>query len=97
MSIAYMYEIVSVDEEARCMEVYYSAEGHQSLRVGARLPFQDEAVEDVVKAYAPVSFWEEKQKQVRIPSVGLSGFVAPVIPQPEPLPELPVIVGAQTL
>lgn len=78
MKITYTYEIVAVDEAARCMEVVYSAEGHQTMRIGARLPFAGEDLEDVIKAFAPVPLWEEQSKAVVAPSVGVSGTITPV-------------------
>lgn len=78
MSITYTYEIVSVDAAARCMEIVYSAEGHQTMRIGARLPFVGEDVEAVVAQYAPVRYWEDAKAEVTVPAVGLSGTVTPV-------------------
>ena len=81
MSIQYTYQIIKVDEAARCMEVVYSAEGHQTMHIGARLPFEGEALEDVIKAFAPVPLWLELATPVQVPVVGVQGTVAP---EPEP-------------
>ena len=83
MSITYTYEIILVDEAARCMEVVYSAEGHQTMHIGARLPFEGEALEDVIKAFAPVPLWLERATPVVAPQVGLTGTIEPE-PRPEP-------------
>jgi len=83
MSIAYKYEIIAVDEASRCMEVVYSAEGHKTVHVGARLPFQGEDLESVIAAFAPVSLWLELATPVAAPKVGVTGSVQP---KPEPLP-----------
>lgn len=77
MSIAYTYKIIAVNEAARCMEVVYSAEGHQTMHIGARLPFEGEALEDVIKAFAPVPLWVELATPVVAPQVGLTGTVEP--------------------
>lgn len=77
MSITYTYEVVAVDESARCMEVVYSAEGHETMHIGARLPFEGEALEDVIRAFAPVPLWEEQAKAVVAPAVGVSGTITP--------------------
>lgn len=77
MSIEYTYEIVSVNEAARCMEVVYSAEGHQTMHIGARLPFVGESLESVIEAYAPVPLWLEMVTPVSVPQVGVSGTVTP--------------------
>jgi len=78
MSIEYTYEVISVDAQARCMEVVYKAEGHQTMHVGARLPYEGESLEDVVRMFAPVAYWEEQQRPVVVPQIGASGVVAPV-------------------
>lgn len=87
MSIEYTYEIVSVDAAARCMEVVYSAAGHQTMRIGARLPYEGESLEAVISMYAPVRYWEEQQAPVVVPQVGTTGSIAPVAPEvAEPTP-----------
>lgn len=94
MSITYTYEIIAVDEAARCMEVVYSAEGHQTMHIGARLPFVGEALEDVIKAFAPVPLWVGLATPVAAPQIGLTGTVEPepeLEPTPSPAPrEIPV-------
>lgn len=77
MSIVYNYEIVSVDEQARCMEIIYSAEGYETFRISARLPFDGETLEEVVVAYEPVRRWEEMTLPVVAPQVGASGIIDP--------------------
>jgi len=77
MSITYTYTIFSVDEAARCMEVIYSAEGHQTMHIGARLPFEGEPLEAVIKAFAPVPLWLSLVTPVVAPAVGTSGTVVP--------------------
>lgn len=79
MSITYTYEIIAVDEAARCMEVVYSAEGHQTMHIGARLPFEGESLEAVIKAFAPVPLWVEMATPVVAPQVGVSGVVEPEV------------------
>lgn len=85
MSIEYTYEIASVDEQARCMEVIYRADGHPEQRVGARLPYEGEALEGVINMYAPVAYWESLQAPVAAPLVGATGTVSPLPPSTEPL------------
>lgn len=89
MSIQYTYEIVKVDAAARCMEIVYSAPGHQTMHIGARLPFQGESLGSVVAMYAPVAYWEEQARPVVLPQVGASGIVAPVIQEPADAPSAP--------
>ena len=97
MSISYAYEIISVDEAARCMEVVYTAEGRQTMHIGARLPYADETLEAVIDMHSPVAYWLAQERAVQVPQVGTSGVVAP---QPVALvaPEdQATVVGAQTL
>lgn len=88
MSITYTYEIIAVDEAARCMEVVYSAEGHQTMHVGARLPYQGESLEAVIEMFAPVAYWLEQATPVVVPQVGTSGSVSPTLPQEQPPSQL---------
>lgn len=85
MTIVYTYEIIAVDEAARCMEVVYTSEGNPTMHIGARLPFEGEALEDVIAMYAPVRYWEELKTPVVVPEVGVTGVIAPP-------PEQPVVV-----
>lgn len=71
--INYTYEITAVNEEARCMEIIYSSEGRETMHVGARLPFDGEQLEDIVRMYAPIQYWIEKELPVATPAVGASG------------------------
>jgi hypothetical protein len=89
MSITYTYEIIAVDEAARCMEVVYSAEGHQTMHIGARLPFEGESLESVIKAFAPIPLWTALKTPVLTPIVGTIGTIAP-----EPPVGIPVTVLA---
>lgn len=83
MSTTYAYEIVSVDQAARCMEVVYTSEGNPTLRVGARLPFEGESLEAVVAMYAPLRYWDEQKLPLALVQSGVSGIVvAPVPAQP---------------
>lgn len=87
MSITYTYEIVAVDEAARVMEVVYTAEGHPTQHIGARLPYESETLEQVIDMYSPVAFWKELKAAVVAPEVGVSGvisdsqFADPVVPE----------------
>lgn len=73
MSIEYTYEIVSVDEAARCMEVVYASPGKQTMHVGARLPYQGESLDQVIAMFAPTELWAERELVVVPPQVGYKG------------------------
>jgi len=78
--ITYTYEIVNVDKTARCMEVVYSSEGRQTIHVGARLPYEGESLDDVIKAFAPVPFWREQELAVVVPQIGVTGTIVDAPP-----------------
>lgn len=77
MNIAYTYEIISVDETARCMELRYTSEGRQPVNVGARLPYTGETVDQIAAMYAPVGLWVDAERPVVIPTAGATGSYAP--------------------
>lgn len=77
MSIKFNYEIISVDEAARCMEVKYAADGYATMHISARLPFVDESLEAVILSYAPIQLWEDSVKPVAPPTAGQTGELTP--------------------
>ena len=99
MSIAYNYEIIAVDQTARCMEVVYTAEGRQTVHIGARLPYEGEELEAVISMYSPVPYWLDQERAVQVLQVGTAGTIVPPPPPAEepPVQSQPVIAGAQTL
>jgi hypothetical protein len=82
--IEYTYEIISVDEAARCMEIVYTSEKYGVAHIGARLPFEGEHLEDVVIMFAPVAEWRFRDMPVVVPFVGLTGQLVDG-PKPEPV------------
>lgn len=85
MTIKYSYEIISVDETARCMEVVYSATGHETMHISARLPYDGESLESVLTMYSPVNLWLEKTRSIVVPQAGKVGEVD-LTPPPTPAP-----------
>jgi len=75
MSIEYKYTIIKVDEAARCMEIIYEAQGHMTMHIGARLPFEGEALINVIKAFAPVQMWINLASAVVVPEIGVTGVI----------------------
>jgi hypothetical protein len=97
IDINFTYTIILVDQAARCMEIVYAADGHQTMNIGARLPFEGENLEDVVVAFAPLHYWAEQKQAVVAPPVGTSGainFVAPNLNNPVTNPNT---IGTQTI
>lgn len=92
MTITYTYEIISVDQAARCMEVVYASEGNPTMHIGARLPFEGETLEAVVQMYAPVRYWEELKTPVATVNPGTGGNVV----VPEPIAPTPADLAVQT-
>lgn len=85
MSITYTYEIIAVDKAARCMEVVYSADGHQTIHIGARLPYEGEILESIIQMYAPVAYWREQKTAVVAPELK-SGSITAIDFEPKPVP-----------
>lgn len=80
------------------MEIVYRADGHQTMTISGRLPRKGEPLEDVVKEFEPVAFWEEQAAEFNLPEVGATGFVGTEIIVPietEPVSDIPItVVGA---
>lgn len=81
MSIQYTYSVIKVDEAARAMEVVYTAEGRQTMHIGARLPYVGESLESVVQMYSPVAYWLEREAQVAAVSEGATGTIGAAVVQ----------------
>lgn len=83
MDIKFSYEIVRVDEKARCMEIVYSAPGYETFLISARLPFLNETLENVIKSFAPIQRWVESSMEVKIPEAGIKGTLSTAEEQEE--------------
>jgi hypothetical protein len=85
MSITYTYEVISVDQAARCMEVVYTSNGNPTMHIGARLPYEGETLDAVIEMYAPVRYWEELKTPTLPVQPGTGGTIVvpdPVVPTP---------------
>jgi hypothetical protein len=71
----YTYKIISTNPEARHMEVEFSAEGYPTVLVGTRLPLKGESLDDILRLYAPIQYWNEQISEVTVPEVGSSGSI----------------------
>lgn len=71
--INYNYEIKSVNEEARCMEVLYTSEGRDPVLVGVRIPFEGESLEWVIESFSPVAMWAAQETPIQSITAGLTG------------------------
>ena len=81
MSIQYTYSVVKVDEAARVMEVVYTADGRQTMHIGARLPYVGESLEAVIQMYAPVPYWLEQEAEVAVVAEGATGTIGAAVVQ----------------
>lgn len=97
MRIDYTYKIINADKTARCMEIVYTADGHETLHIGARLPYEGEELEAIIRMYAPISYWIEKTKNVIVPEIGYTGSITFDDTPTNANTVQPAINGAQTL
>lgn len=89
MNIDYTYEIVEVNAAAKCMVVVYSSQGHETMQISTPLPFKGELLENVIRTYAPIQLWVEKNMPVIVPLVGHTGVLSS-LPPVEVVEEIPV-------
>ena len=101
--ITYTYTIEEVDTDLATMVVKYEAAGHQTISISMRLPFDgEETLEDVVRAFSPIQWWNEKSKtrvsvakgdQASVTVDAETGLKASEISQPEAPadPDAPVV------
>lgn len=73
--ITYTYEIVRVDSQNKAMDIQYTSPQYGSILVGARMPWEGETVEDIVRAFEPVRYWVEQTLNVAPVTAGLNGTV----------------------
>ena len=73
--ITYTYEIVRVDPENRVMDIQYTSDQFGTILVGARMPWDGETVEGIVRSFSPVRYWMEQTFSVSSVSAGTSGQI----------------------
>jgi hypothetical protein len=76
MNISYQYEILSVDGAARCMEVLFKSDGLPDVTVSARIPFEGEDLDAVVRSFAPFAIWQPMLTSMQNVQVGYSNTVS---------------------
>ena len=79
----YTYEILLVDEVNNVMDVEYLHEQHGAVLVGMETPKEGQQLDEVLAAYAPIKFWQQKSLGHWSPEVGQSGELYDA-----PLPEI---------
>ena len=85
-TINYTYEITRVDPAAKAMDITYTSEQYGTITVGARMPWDGETVEDVVRMFSPVNFWLEQEKPVGQVWLGYQGTLSDNVAAPPPIP-----------
>ena len=75
IDITFSYEVLSVDYEARCMEVLYTSEGRKPIHVGVRIPYENEKLEDVITSFCPTEYWESQEKTIQTIQQGAKGIL----------------------
>lgn len=85
--IRYSYEIISVNPDAKAMEIVYTHPTYGKTHVGARMPFEGETIRDIVRMFNPTRYWQEQNDLVTVPvEVGATGEeeedlgIDPIIP-----------------
>lgn len=79
---AYTFEIVRVDPAARAMDIRYTSPTYGTILVGARMPWEGETIEDIVRMFSPVRYWIEQTLPVVSVTEGASGSLEEVQPPP---------------
>jgi hypothetical protein len=63
IQVKYTYKIIKVCNDTKTMDILYSSNEYGDLVVSGRLPYFNEALEDIVYMYNPSIYWTEKQKK----------------------------------
>ena len=77
---------MSVDPEAKCMTVLYTADGYPDMLIGASLPWDGEPLLALVEMYAPIANWLNINRPVAVVEVGTTGVVTPPVLSSQKLP-----------
>lgn len=73
------------------MRIMYTAPGRESVLMGARLPYEGEALESIIEMYSPVRYWQEQETAVVVPDVGATGTLIPPDSQGPGAPQRPSV------
>lgn len=85
MSIVYSYKIENVNAPAKAMEIVYTSEGRETQRIGARMPYEGESLEAVVRMFSPVNLWIEQELSVQAVEEGSTGVIDTTQPYAAPV------------
>lgn len=71
--IEYTFKVVESDEAAKRMVVLYKTPGREDITIFVPLPKTADATAEIVKTYAPIPMWLEKDRQVAHVPSGTNG------------------------
>jgi hypothetical protein len=77
----YSYTVTRVDQDAKCMEVEFTADTFDKVVVGVRLPILNEDVDSVIQSFAPLAIWQPQVIEYAEITVGKSGTYVPPTPE----------------
>jgi hypothetical protein len=84
MITQFTYEIVSVNQETKTMEISFSANNAETFLVGAKIPLVTEDLDTVIRSYAPLHHWSGvDQAETATIQIGHTGVVPVNVPQTE--------------
>ncbi len=86
--IDYSYNIIKVDLTAKVMEIVYTAPGRATVHMSARLPYEGETLESVIRMYSPEMFWLEQATPVIEVQEGITGEIVNSVPPPVTLDDV---------
>lgn len=58
MAIEFTYEITAIDETQKKLFVTYRSQGRPTVESAARIPWENETLEQVITHFAPITYWE---------------------------------------
>lgn len=73
----YSYTVVRVDQDVKCIEVNFMAEGFSPTLVSMPIPRLGDNIDSVIQSYAPWTIWQPQVIEYAEIAVGKSGTYAP--------------------
>ena len=77
----YSYTVTRVDQDVKCIEVNFMAEGFSPILVGMPLPRLSDNIDSVIQSYAPWTIWQPQVIEYAEIAVGKSGTYVPPTPE----------------
>ena len=76
----YTYKVVLVEPENHYMELEYYRDGFDPVLVGARIPMNEQTLDQIAGIYAPVAVWNAPTDVYHVPEVNDTGAYSPPVP-----------------